>query len=254
MEKISTGLKAGLIVILVFTAGFLAGIGAVATFMYIKGPPPPFFKEEMPEPLLLKGPAARMDRMISKLDLRPEQVAQIEPVLEQARNDLQDLRMQNRPNIRKIFERARQDIRNVLDEKQRGKFDKEFEKRRAGYGRGPRRFGKGMLPGRQGNALRQKRLDAFLKEYRDKLNLTDEQLSRLQPILKDYYREKYRANGRRGIRSMGDETQSLGKKTEQDLSDILTEDQMKIFRNLQEERRKEKPEKFRGKKGQHRGL
>ena len=46
MQSNPTMFKAGMVIIMVFIIGFFTGIGALATFLYIKGPPVPFFTAE----------------------------------------------------------------------------------------------------------------------------------------------------------------------------------------------------------------
>ena len=119
MEKLTDRLKAVFVVVVIFIAGFFSGIGAVATFLYVKGPPPPPFlsTKRLPVPFFT-DPGIRMNMLTKKLDLRQNQQQAISRIIEQTKKDLSDLRKANRPKIRMIVERAERDIREKLTAEQ----------------------------------------------------------------------------------------------------------------------------------------
>ncbi len=130
MKTTRTMLKAGIVIILVFVIGFFAGIGALGTFLYIKGPPVPFFKdvEHFPPP---PGPPLRLEKIARDIDLSEQQRIQIEQILDQARNRMRGLRKKIKPELKKVFEQTRREIRALLDEDQQQQFDLNIEKIKA---------------------------------------------------------------------------------------------------------------------------
>jgi hypothetical protein len=140
MKSDNTRFKISLIVGGVFIIGFLSGIGTVATFLFVKGPPVPFFDVDDPQPPL---PIVLMKkRMFERLDLTQQQRIKIEHILEQSRNKLRKFRRAARPGIRQILDDSANKIRAVLNPDQQKKFNRHVKKMR-------RRFKKGMGRGWQ---------------------------------------------------------------------------------------------------------
>ncbi len=128
MGKNDTKLKVGLIIAGVFIIGFFSGIGTVATFLFVKGPPVPFFGGAGP------GPPPYMKRMLRDLDLTPQQHAEIEQIIRQSRDKLRKFRKEFRPEIKQIFKDTADRIRAVLNPDQQKKFDKHLKKRKKWIG------------------------------------------------------------------------------------------------------------------------
>ena len=131
MEKLKDRIKAGFVVIMIFIAGFFSGIGAVATFLYVKGPPPSQFlnTKGLPAPFF-KDSALRMNMLTDKLDLRQDQQDGIRRIIEQTKKELSDLRRSNRPKVRMVIERAEREIRGKLTAEQEKKFDVIVERKK----------------------------------------------------------------------------------------------------------------------------
>ncbi len=106
-------------------------------------------------------------------------------------------------------------------------------------------------------------LEQQIEQLRTRLNLNDEQVAAISPVLKDSIREQRRilstygvnlesrdeAAGRLGIRqarSMRNELQVVREETLGALQPILDKEQLEEFQRIQEERRAEMRERIRG--------
>ena len=115
--------KLGLIVVLIFIIGYLAGIGTLISLWYFK------FR-----PLSYMGDPARiMSRLTKTLNLNQEQKETVEQIVQRTRKDLLHLRDEVKPKIRKRLERARYEIAAILNEEQKSKFNQFVEKRLARF-------------------------------------------------------------------------------------------------------------------------
>ncbi|MCP4714155.1 MAG: hypothetical protein GY868_03480 [Deltaproteobacteria bacterium] len=162
--------KASLVVFMIFVVGFLAGIGSVATFLAVKGPPLSFGAPDMSGPPFMARPEARLERMARKLDLSLEQQEKIQPVLEQARRELEAFRVKTAPQMKAIFKKTEQQIRDLLTSEQRERFDRFVQRREKHFKKRMRRFGKGMPPGpfgERGDGERPQRMKRYESDGRD---------------------------------------------------------------------------------------
>lgn len=93
--------------------------------------------------------------------------------------------------------------------------------------------------------------DQIISVMKDRLGLTEEQEAQIRPIMEEHIKkrdvivQKYKGQGRQGRRSLRNELQELRKATENQLEMILTEEQMKEYRKLQEEERQKVRERMR---------
>jgi hypothetical protein len=119
MENNKNPWKLVLIAALIFFAGSMTCIGTFIFFQYLNGPPFPF-----------KGPPPKLiSELTRELSLNQEQAVQIEQIINQAREDMHDLRRSFRPEMTKIVKQTKRKINTVLDEQQQEKFKKNIEKR-----------------------------------------------------------------------------------------------------------------------------
>ncbi len=103
-------------------------------------------------------------------------------------------------------------------------------------------------------ALREKpqnNLEQILADMQQQLNLTDAQVEQVRPILrvqsqkrKELF-DKYRSQGRQGRSAIHSEMQTLRAETEAQLVEILSNDQMQAYRNMQDQRRERMQPRFR---------
>ena len=114
---------------------------------------------------------------------------------------------------------------------------------------GQRPFGPGQAP--EGN------FEDQLSELRERLALTDEQAEQVRPILEESrekmlaLRDKFQGQGRSrsNMQSFRAEIEKLTKETEGKLEMVLTDEQMKEYKEIQEARRDAR----RGRRGQRPG-
>jgi len=115
--------KLGLIVVLIFIIGYLAGIGTLISLWYFKFSPLSYMGD----------PARIMSRLTKTLNLNQEQKETVEQIVQRTRKDLLHLRDEVKPKIRKRLERARYEIAAILNEEQKSKFNQFVEKRLARF-------------------------------------------------------------------------------------------------------------------------
>lgn len=138
MKPEKNTLKIGSLVVLIFAAGFLAGIGTVGTFLYCNRPPAP---PPMDGPPGFEHPADRMHHMAETLGLDESQRSRVEEIIKHTGDRLHELRLQHRPAVEKILEESRVEIRAILTDDQKKRFDNMVEKRKKRFDR--------MRPGRK---------------------------------------------------------------------------------------------------------
>jgi Spy/CpxP family protein refolding chaperone len=85
--------------------------------------------------------------------------------------------------------------------------------------------------------------EQFMTDCTKELNLTNEQEIKMRSILKEQfteqkaYREKMKNSDSKDFRAMKKEMKRIREKTDAQLNPVLTEEQMKKFQSLREERR-----------------
>ncbi len=138
MTMLKIPFKAGAAVVLIFVFGFFAGIGTVTTFLFVKKiPAPPEHRHALPP---FEHPAGLIERMVDRLNIRPDQREALADIIESTRRQLHELRIQHRPEIKKILEKSRKEIRSLLDEEQKKQFDRMVDERRKRFDRVRKKF------------------------------------------------------------------------------------------------------------------
>ncbi len=99
----------------------------------------------------------------------------------------------------------------------------------------------------------QESFEQFMSDYTKELNLTKEQESQIRSILEEQFTEQKaclekKSSGRRNFRTMKKEMKRIRENTNSKLKPVLTEEQMKKFQDLWEERRKKMRKEMRQKR------
>jgi len=85
--------------------------------------------------------------------------------------------------------------------------------------------------------------EARIAELKERLNLTDEQVTAVRPIIEEHVAQgkdifkKYQGQGKEGFQAMQGEIKELQASTQSQLSAILTEEQMAEYGKMREEER-----------------
>jgi Spy/CpxP family protein refolding chaperone len=212
--------------ILVFALGVLAG--SVGTGFYYK---------KRVEQLAKYGPSKKAHlltrRLAEELNLTEKQRADIEDILEDFHMRLSEVRRNVRPEIDKLREKTSDAIQETLNDDQREAFE-EIRKR--------------LKRWRPADRLRYelKRTDPerLMLQLKDSLNLTDEQASKVRPIMEKSIKGKRdilnqtRGQTRRDKRSLRRLLREHNMALEEELSQVLTAEQLVGFRRWQEEQRR----------------
>jgi len=112
-------------VILAFTGIFLAGIlvGGLVTLRWGKNFGSRLPMGEQYGPQLMK-------RLVNQLDLTPEQQAKVKPIVDQATDELRQLRRSAQRTTTAVIERMQGEISAVLTPEQKAKFDAQIAQQR----------------------------------------------------------------------------------------------------------------------------
>lgn len=100
-----------------------------------------------------------------------------------------------------------------------------------------------LLPAHAGPGPRGMDPEKQLAHLKDRLQLDDEQVEQIRPIITDAaakrhaIMERYRSQGRSGMAAARKEMETLREETESRLGEILSAEQMTVFRELREEQR-----------------
>ena len=119
----------------------------------------------------------------------------------------------------------------------------------------------------QADSDRLAELEARIEETKQRLNLTDEQIARIEPILEsnfeattlvleshgiefgpDVPREQRERPGFRKMRAISRDLQAVREETAAEMAEVLTEEQMTEYRKIQEERRAELRDRIRARR------
>ncbi|MBA3544591.1 MAG: hypothetical protein H0T83_09170 [Chthoniobacterales bacterium] len=84
------------------------------------------------------------ERIMSQLDLTPEQLGRIEPILNRAGKELQQIRSETGDKVRAVLDETNQAVRPLLTDAQRARFETIEKKSRSK--RGPRNPGRRHPP------------------------------------------------------------------------------------------------------------
>ena len=220
-------------VTLIFLVGALAG--SLVTGLYLR--------KSIKDPSVERpcGPHDRrksmiMERLTSRLDLTESQVKEVSRIVEEFDTKVTAIRLQYFPEIRKILDRSFEQIRERLTPGQQKKLD---ELRRKIEARRAQDFMHLILNG--------KRPDQILVKLKSRLNLTDDQIGRIRPVMEENYQslntlvQKIQGKDRPEIFSMKLDVRELEKKTQKALAGILTKEQMETYLEILREERLERP-------------
>jgi Spy/CpxP family protein refolding chaperone len=229
-------LKVAIVVLLVVAVGALAGsLGSRLYLKYrferfVKGGPPPLMH-------------IFMGKMVHELNLTEAQKTDIEKIVSQAEKQIESFRQKYHPEFEKIIDEAIAKIKEKLTDEQKKKLDKLHEELKTRGRMGHR----GMPPHPPMMGGMPDQLFATMKE---RLNLTKEQEEKIQPIM-DATREKkqtlFKKHGeqeRENMRILENEMQTLDRDTGKQLGSVLTEEQLKEYQKVQEERCEGVPPEF----------
>jgi len=227
-------LKVAIIILLVFTLGILAG--SLGNKLYFKHRFEQFVRGRPPLMHIL------MRKMVHELDLTETQKADIEKIVRQAEEKIVSFRKQYNPEFKKIIEIAISQIKEKLNDEKKKKLDKVTEELKTRGRMGPR----GMPhPHMMGGMP-----DQLFATMKERLNLTKEQEEKIRPILdagvgaKRAIFEKHREQEQADRRELENNLQALDKDVERRLGSVLTEEQLKEYQKIQEERCEEMPPKM----------
>jgi hypothetical protein len=117
--------KAISVVALVFSIGFLSGIGAIACFQAISSDRPWQEARFLPRQFnrFRPEPGVRIEQLAQELELTPGQREQFEPVLRAGMEKIRAVRQKHQPEVRAVLLETRMALRLILDEKQCKRFD-----------------------------------------------------------------------------------------------------------------------------------
>jgi len=227
-------LKVAIILLLVFAVGALSG--SLGNKLYFKHRFERFVKGGRP-PLM----HILMRKMVHELDLTEAKKADIEKIVSQAEKQIETFRQKYRPEFEKIMDDTIVQIKEKLTDEQKKKLDKlrkELKMRgRMGHRGMPHPPMMGGMPDQ---------LFAIMKE---RLNLTKEQEEKIRPIIyanmekKQAILKKHGEQERENMRTLEKDMQALDRDTEKQLDSVLTEEQLKEYQEIREDRcQKMRPE------------
>ncbi|MGD9157585.1 MAG: hypothetical protein PVG39_04205 [Desulfobacteraceae bacterium] len=218
-------------VILVFAVGLLAG--AICTGIYYKerikvfaaGGPPMDAKVRM-----------LLDEFSRDLELTDTQRSEIEKILQDAQEQISELRRKTFPQIEEINDKSLELIREKLNDKQREKFNTFYNKIKRFHNRFAVRLD---FPGRP--------FSRDLNEMKERLNLQPEQIKKIEEIMKDGFqkREKFMEESRqekpRDFSQIRQELTKLDDQEYESIEKILSKEQREAYKKYLEEKRNRIP-------------
>lgn len=189
------------------------------------------------------SPNEIIELMTERLDLTEEQVAAIQPIIEekiQRRNEIRSKAGADRSVIRTEIQKLRWDteirLNEILTDEQVEKYLELKQEHREKMHRGKFRGGK-MRGGFN------KTPEQVMERLRARLALTEEQEVAIKPIIKESIKkrrevfDKYKDEGLEARESMRNEMQTIGDETHAQLSTVLTDEQMEKLITIKEEKR-----------------
>jgi hypothetical protein len=210
-------------ILLIFIMGVL--VGSIGTGIFTKHRITRFLRgAEPPAPRILK-------KLTAELDLSELQQEKVEKILRQSRTQWVELRKKYQPEFQKIFDENIAQLKEPLNNEQRRKLDKLYEKlmRHAPH------------PGRRGPFPSHKSQRQNFPEIRKRLNLTETQEKEVRPIMEESMEkqrkifQKLQNQQEQALRSFEREMRENQKSVEKRLSRILTTEQMDKYRKNYEE-------------------
>lgn len=210
-------------ILLIFIMGVL--VGSIGTGIFTKHRIARFLQgAEPPVPRILR-------RLTAELDLSELQQEKVEKVLRQSRTRWVELRKKYQPEFQKIFEENIAQLKEPLNNEQRQKLDKLYEKlmRHAPH------------LGRRRPFLSHRSQRQNFPEIKKRLNLTETQEKEIRPIIEESMEErrkifqKFQDQSEQVFRSFEREMLENQKSVEKRLGRILTTEQMDKYRKNYEE-------------------
>ncbi len=190
-----------------------------------------------------RSPGLIIERLTEHLDLTDEQVAEIQPIIEEKIEQMNSIREKNgtdrraaRTEMQKLKWDTEIRLNEILDEDQIEKYLELRQEMRAKRHGGKFR-GNGMRKGFNMTP------EQVIERLTDRLDLNEEQAAAIEPAIKESIEKKrgifnkYGEKRREVKEAMRNELRAAGDETEAELSTILTDDQMKDLRTFKEQKR-----------------
>jgi Spy/CpxP family protein refolding chaperone len=184
-----------------------------------------------------------MKTLTERLDLTPEQVEAVRPVIEEkvmkhneiwGRSDTE--RKTRRAEMRKLRWNTEIRLSEILTDEQVDKYLELKQEQRKGFKRGRHR-GSWMKKGMYKNPAQ------VIERLSARLDLTEEQAAQAEPIIKESIEkrravfEKYREQGLKIRQAMRGEMKAISDATHAELSTILSDEQREKLNTIQKEKR-----------------
>jgi hypothetical protein len=199
---------------------------------------------------LPRSPDAIVQTMTDRLDLTPEQVEAIRPIIKEKTRKMNEIRDRSGTD-RRAFRTEMQKLRwntemkfdEILTEEQIDKYIELRQEQREKMHRG--KFRRGKMGGGFNKTPEQ-----VIERLSARLDLTEEQTVEIEPIIKDSIEkkreifDKYSGQGIQSRESMRSEMQSIGDDTHDRLSAVLTDEQMEELLIMKEENRARSEERM----------
>lgn len=223
-------------ILLVFVLGVLAG--SFGTGMFIQHRFEKFVLDD-PVPGGPPHPPGLMHLVMRKLDreleLTNDQRHKIEEIMSQTFEETHSIMSERHPGLEKLAQRNLERIKEILNPEQKEKMErlKLFKKMKDRFQR-KRSFHRGSEWGKSGE---------IFGDLKERLQLNVSQEKEIQPIINDSIEKRqeiiraYRDRERSNRKAMKNKMDRLLEDTEKRLEKILNEEQMTLFRKIQEEQR-----------------
>ncbi len=217
-------------IVLVFILGALAG--SLGMGMYIQhrferhafGPPP--------HKMIMHFQMRRLDKA---LDLTETQENEIEKIMTQTMDDVHAIMKKQQPELEKLVKESLEQLKDKLNPEQKEKFKdlKLFDRmKKRLHHKGPFRPGlAGETPDRVASSLR------------ESLELSKAQEEKVRAIFEEHSEKRrkifdtYSGQDRHDRKAMRNEMHELQEATEKQLEKMLTQEQMDLYLEIQEEKR-----------------
>lgn len=179
-----------------------------------------------------QSPSGRIEMLKKQLNLSEVQTGSIQKILENSRQQMNQLREDNKNNP-EALQKAEADLRdqeqlqiqNILTDEQKATFAEVMEKQQLEQ-RAPR------------GGFGEERLEMLKKE----LALTDEQVTKIQPVIAEYGEKirSMRQPGQRPSRDDREKMRALMTKQDEAIAKHLTAEQQATFKKMNEAQRNER--------------
>lgn len=202
-------------IVLVFLLGGITGSLGTSIYMgkrfrtMMQGPPD----------VLIPKFIRKLER---ELDLRVEQQVQLRRISAELREELDEFMEKNRPHAEEILDRHINSIKSVLTPDQQEKMEKIREKMK-----------QGLMRHGHGRNRRMVNPNTVLSRLRERLGLSDEQIRNMRPLIRDNMRKQREMCGKSGPEGslpLPEDRWMPDPEMEKHLEKILTQEQMRVFR------------------------